>query len=229
MTPSLFAPLKFNAQGLVPVTVLDVSTHRPLMQAWANQQALELTHQTQCATFFSRSRNALWKKGESSGHVQHVESIWTDCDFDSVLYLATPDLPVCHTGTATCFFRKLSPDGFQTAAPLGSASALAALETVIRERADGPSGEKPSYTRQLLEKGLSKQTEKLTEESGELVEALHQESDARVVSETADVLYHLLVALRGRKIDFSQVEDELRRRFGVSGIEEKARRRPPAS
>ena len=191
------------------------------MVAWMNREALQATLDSGQATFFSRSRGALWRKGETSGHVLRVVEVVADCDADTLLLLVDPEGPSCHTGRATCFFRKVTkdaaPEDQQDAVPF-----LLSLEEEIRQRATSTASK--SYTRSLLDAGLQHIGGKITEEAGELSQALQSETDDRVISETADVLYHALVGLRARGLDWRRVIEALAARAGRSGHAEKASR-----
>jgi phosphoribosyl-ATP pyrophosphohydrolase/phosphoribosyl-AMP cyclohydrolase len=192
--------LAFDPAGLVPVVVQDRASGDVLMLAWANGEALARTAQTGLAHFWSRSRRALWRKGESSGHVLHVRELRADCDADAVLMVVEPEGPTCHTGTRSCF-----GDATPTAAGI-----LEELRRVIAERALGrPAG---SYTAGLLEKGLDHALKKVGEEATEVVLAAKGESEARLAEETADLLFHLLVVLQQRGVAPARALDELRRR-----------------
>lgn len=193
------------------------------MLGYLSREALQKTIDTGLATFFSRSRNSLWTKGETSGHVLRVSSILLDCDADTLLLLVDPEGPSCHTGRANCFFRRLE-GGALRELPTEAGPFLVELENLIRERQNS-TGEK-SYTRSLLDGGAPKIGAKLREEAGELAQAIAEESDERVASEAADVLYHLMVGLRARQVNVRQVMQALAARMGVSGHEEKARRGP---
>lgn len=220
------AELKYDDRGLLTVVAQDRLTGELRMLAHANREALQATLDTGEAHFYSRSRGALWKKGESSGHVLRVSEVWTDCDGDAVLYVVDPAGPTCHTGRTTCFFRVIDRAGAiaEHAAAHGM-PALARLEAELEQRKKaGGSGK--SYTRKLLDGGAPAIGAKVQEEAGELVEALARESDARVVSEAADLLYHVMVGLLSRGLGLRDVQAELARRFGVSGIDEKAARPP---
>jgi phosphoribosyl-ATP pyrophosphohydrolase/phosphoribosyl-AMP cyclohydrolase len=215
--------LKYDADGLVTVVVQDRLTGDIRMLAHADQRALQATLDTGDGHFFSRSRQALWRKGETSGHVLRVGEIWVDCDADAVLYLVDPDGPSCHTGRTSCFFRTIdragesTDDGERHGQPL-LPRLWAELEARKRAGAD------KSYTRKLLDAGATKIGAKIREEADELARAIASESDGRVVSEAADELYHVLVGLLSRGLDLRAVEAELARRFGVSGLDEKASR-----
>jgi phosphoribosyl-ATP pyrophosphohydrolase/phosphoribosyl-AMP cyclohydrolase len=209
--------LKKDAAGLVTVVAQDRLTGEVRMVAHANVEALERTIATGDAHFYSRSRAALWKKGETSGNVMRVHEVWLDCDADALLYLVDPAGPTCHTGAPSCFVRRLDGDARARATPL-----FVRLEEVIAARR-GATAEK-SYTRSLLEGGAEKIGRKLREEADELARAIESESNERVASEAADVIFHALVGLMSRDVSLRDVEAELARRFGVSGHDEKAAR-----
>lgn len=211
--------LKWDERGLVTVVVQDVATGEIRMLAHANREAVENTLSTGEAHFYSRSRRAQWKKGESSGHTIRVDEIVADCDGDAVLYLGEATGPSCHTLEETCFFERLDAGAAkkEPALPI-----LGRLERELNARRDSR-GDK-SYTRYLLDRGAPKIGEKIREEAGELAEAIANESDERVVSEFADLFYHALVGLIHRGIPLRAVLAELGRRFGRSGHEEKASR-----
>jgi len=221
------AELKYDANGLLTVVAQDRLTGELRMLAHANREALQATLDSGEAHFFSRSRNALWKKGESSGHVLSVSEVWTDCDGDAVLYLVDPAGPTCHTGRATCFFRVVGEDGaVADDAARHGVSALPRLEAELEARKASGAGK--SYTRKLLDGGPEAINAKITEEAGELAQAIAGEADERVISEAADLIYHAMVGLLHRGISLRAVEGELARRFGVSGLAEKAARKPKA-
>ncbi|MDQ3034597.1 MAG: bifunctional phosphoribosyl-AMP cyclohydrolase/phosphoribosyl-ATP diphosphatase HisIE [Myxococcota bacterium] len=210
--------LAYDAAGLVTIVVQDRLTGEVRMLAHANEAAIEATLATGEGHFWSRSRGAPWRKGETSGHVLRVREVWADCDRDAVLYLVDAEGPSCHTGAQSCFFEHGvgAPQGVR-AVPM-----LVRLEETLASRASVSAD--ASYTRSLLEKGASKIGEKIREEADELARALESESDERVVSEAADVLYHVMVGLLGRRVAARAVLEELARRFGTSGHDEKASR-----
>jgi len=219
--------LKWDAAGLVTVVVQDASSGEIRMLAHANLEALRATFDTGFAHFYSRSRQSLWCKGESSGHRLKVQQVWVDCDGDAVVYLAEPDGPSCHTNRETCFFtRARGPGEIEVDAKYHAAAALPALWQELLERRASPATK--SYTRSLLDAGPAKISAKIEEEAEELSRALQGESDERVASEAADVLYHVLVGLLSRGLSLRDVERELARRSGVSGLVEKASRAPKA-
>ncbi len=216
------ADLKYDDQGLIPVIAQDAETGEVRMVAWANREAVRKTLDTRKGHFFSRSRGALWLKGETSGNTLGVQSVWADCDGDTLLYLVDPAGPSCHTGAETCFFRRLEADGTLVDAPSEAAPTLLRLERTLEARRTAEAGK--SYTKTLLDEGAAKIDEKLREEASELGQALIDETDARVASESADLAYHMLVGLILRKVSLREVLEVLSNRFGTSGHEEKASR-----
>lgn len=210
--------LKFNDQGLIPAIVQDRLTGEVRMLAWMNRESLEKTRTTGHATFYSRSRQKLWTKGEESGNLLVVEELMADCDGDTLLVLCDPKGPSCHTGAENCFFKPLTETIEEPARPL-----VGRLEDVLQVR-KGSTSEK-SYTRSLFDGGSAKIGSKIREEAGELSDALDSESDERVASEAADVVYHTLVGLRLRNIPWRAVLAVLADRFGIGGHVEKATRK----
>jgi phosphoribosyl-ATP pyrophosphohydrolase/phosphoribosyl-AMP cyclohydrolase len=190
------------------------------MVAWMNADALRLTRETGIVHFWSRSRGALWKKGETSGNTLRLVELRVDCDADTILVRAIPAGPTCHTGATTCFFhRDDGPD--DDGAP--AVTVLEQLARVLVARRDSATGEK-SYTKSLLDAGMPKILAKIAEESGELAAELPDGDEAKVVHETADLIFHVMVGLTARNIPIERVLDELARRFGTSGHTEKAAR-----
>lgn len=215
--------IKYNEKGLVPAIAQDSKTGEVLMMAWMNEEALSLTLSTGKAHYFSRSRNKLWLKGESSGNIQQVRSVRYDCDGDTILLGVEPMGPACHTGERTCFYRSIREDGTEAGAPTEQPTpgpeVLTALYAVLmgRKKADP----EKSYVASLYAKGLPKILEKIEEESGELVEAATEKGREDIVYEMADLWFHTLVLLANESIGVSELFTELARRFGLSGIEEK--------
>ncbi|HEY4185856.1 MAG TPA: bifunctional phosphoribosyl-AMP cyclohydrolase/phosphoribosyl-ATP diphosphatase HisIE [Polyangia bacterium] len=230
MSPQADAPLAlldatvFDAAGLVPVIAQDAKTGVVRMFAWANREALALTLETGQGHFWSRSRKAVWRKGETSGNGLAVREVRIDCDGDAVLYLVDPDGPSCHTGRTSCFFRKA--DGAAVIEDDGPPDPPAVVvsrvaEVVARRRRERPD---KSYVVSLLDAGWPKILAKLAEESGELAESLPQADLAHTAHEAADLIFHMLVGLEAAGVPLDDVYGQLRRRFGVSGIDEKASR-----
>lgn len=217
----MLAEPTYDERGLVPCIVQDAVTDVVLMLAWMNAEALRLTRETGAVHFWSRSRQALWKKGETSGHTLAVAEIRIDCDLDAVLVRARPAGPTCHTGATSCFFHRDA--GGDDAVDDGPAPPiLHRLATVIEARR-AATAEK-SYTKSLLEAGMPKILAKIAEEHGELAAELPAGDDGQVVHETADLLFHVMVGLAARRIPLEAVLAELTRRFGTSGHVEKAQR-----
>jgi phosphoribosyl-ATP pyrophosphohydrolase/phosphoribosyl-AMP cyclohydrolase len=191
---------RYDERGLAPVMVQDGRSGDLLMMAWTNAEALRLTAETGFAHFWSRSRQALWKKGETSGHVLRVREVRADCDADSLLMVVEPSGPACHTGTRTCF---------GDASPT-EAGVLSELARVIHDRdRRRPEG---SYVTRLLAKGLDATLKKIGEEATEVVLAAKGESDERLAEEAADLLFHLTVALHQRGVPVERALDVLKQR-----------------
>ena len=182
---------------LLPVVVTDADRGDLLMLAWATREAVDATVATGEAHFWSRSREELWHKGATSGHVMAVDAIGVDCDADAIVYRVRPSGPACHTGDRSCFEDEARFD-------------LAALDRVVRARRGADAGS--SYTARLLAGGPRRPAEKVTEEAGELSAAALAGTDAEVIGEAADLLYHALVLLEARGLGLGDVEAELARR-----------------
>jgi phosphoribosyl-ATP pyrophosphohydrolase/phosphoribosyl-AMP cyclohydrolase len=253
MSTTVAAGLTWDERGLIPAVVQHAETGALLMVAWMNAESLALTRSTGLAHFWSRSRQKLWMKGETSGHTLAVQEVRTDCDADTLLIRALPAGPACHTGKPTCFFRILPagvpatappdtsdvPDAAVSSAPPDTSFieddgppapavlVLDRLQAILRARRDDASAEK-SYTKSLLAGGYPKILAKIAEEHGELAAELPAGAAKDVVHETADLLFHVMVGLVARDIPFDDVWAELARRFGVSGHAEKAARPPKA-
>jgi len=214
-------PLTFDAQGLVPVVVQDRLTGEIRMVAFATSEAVRNTVRTGRATFWSRSRGELWEKGQMSGNGIRVERVLVDCDADCVVYSSDPHGNSCHTGAESCFFQALE-EGKLVQSNLQPQTLFARLEAVLEARKASTGA--ASYTRSLYDAGSAAIGAKVREEAGELAVALETETDERVVSEAADVVYHVLVGLRSRSIPWRRVLAELARRLGTSGHQEKKAR-----
>ena len=192
-----------KGDGLVPAIVQDADTGAVLMLGYMNREAVEQTLARKRAVFFSRSKQRLWEKGETTGHTLDVLGLALDCDNDTLLVTARPRGPACHNGTLTCF-------GDEPRSAATRIAFLAKLEGVIAQRAT----EKPeaSYTARLLDKGVARVAQKVGEEGVELALAGVGEPEQKVIEESADLLFHMLVLLRARGIAFDQVVRQLESR-----------------
>ncbi len=189
--------------GLVPAIVQDADTGAVLMLAYMNREAFDETLKRRRAVFFSRSKQRLWEKGETTGHTLDVVDVAVDCDNDTLLITARPRGPACHEGTLTCF-------GNAPRAAATGLGFLAKLESVIEQRAtETPES---SYTARLLAKGVAKVAQKVGEEGVEVALAGVAEADDKVLEESADLVFHLLVLLRARGLTLKQVVDALESR-----------------
>lgn len=203
-----FSILKFDENGLIPVITQSYHTGKVLMQAYANKEAIEETLKSGYATYYSRSRKSLWKKGETSGNLQKIVDIKVDCDEDSLIYTVIEEGPACHTGEVSCFYRSIDiqkvtkPDSFEI---------LHQLYELIEDRKEKlPEN---SYVASLFKKGSDKIIQKVGEEAVETVIALKNKNKDEIILETADLLFHLLVALVDADIKLSDIQQELLKRF----------------
>lgn len=191
--------IDFNKNnGLVPVIVQNYLNNQVLMLGYMNAEALEKTQKEGLVTFFSRSKNRLWKKGETSGNFLKVKSILMDCDADTLLIKAEPLGPTCHTGSDSCF-KEESAKGF-----------LYQLQQTISKRIEN--NDEKSYTNQLFKKGINKVAQKVGEEAVELVIEAKDENIALFKSEAADLLYHFLILLKAKNLSLEDIEDVLKQR-----------------
>lgn len=183
--------------GLVPAIVQDAISGKVLMQGYMNEEALAKTQETGMVTFFSRSKNRLWTKGEASGNFMELVSMAADCDGDSILVKANPRGPVCHTGADTCFFEEnLSKTVF-----------IDQLRTIIKDRKNNPND--TSYTASLFAKGINKIAQKVGEEAVEIVIEAKDDNKELFLGEAADLLFHYLVLLEAKNYELDEVMDVL--------------------
>jgi phosphoribosyl-ATP pyrophosphohydrolase/phosphoribosyl-AMP cyclohydrolase len=202
--------LRWGPGGLIPAVVQETDTGEVLMVAWMDRAALAATLERGESHFWSRSRQALWRKGETSGHVQHVDGVYADCDGDTLLVQVHQEGVACHTGARTCFFTRLSGPPDPAGAGAGPA-VLEVVERVIQSRQASPAP--GSYVAGLLARGEAHICRKIGEEATEVITgALGGEGDGRVVSEIADLWFHSMVLLAHRGIPLRQVFAELARR-----------------
>jgi phosphoribosyl-AMP cyclohydrolase / phosphoribosyl-ATP pyrophosphohydrolase len=215
----MFGEIEFDQRGLAPCVVQDFATGEVLMLAYVSAESLEMTLESGDLHFHSRSRDELWKKGESSGSFMHLRQLRYDCDGDALVAMVDPAGPACHTGQRSCFYREVlgSASSRKDAPPAPgepfpvSYEALPALERTLRSRAvERPDG---SYTVKLLD-DRALIGEKVEEEAEEVVRAAREESNERVAEEAADLLYHLSVLLVSRGVSQSAVMEVLNDRSG---------------
>ena len=204
--------VKFDERGLVPAIVQNAATREVLTLAYMNRESLEKTIETQETWFWSRSREELWHKGETSGNTQKVVSITLDCDADAVVVLVDPAGPACHTGATSCFETGTNATGI--------GSVLDQLHELIQSRErERPSN---SYTTYLFDEGLDKILKKVGEESAETIIAAKNQDPERVISEVADLMYHLLVLLVARGVSLEEISKELGQRRKGGNASERA-------
>ncbi len=199
--------LKFDERGLIPAIVQDVRTRRVLMLAYMNEESLRLSMEKELACFWSRSRNELWIKGETSGNYQHLVSIATDCDRDTLLLLVEPDGPACHLGTESCFEYPLWAS--ETRGDFTLSGLMGLLAGRKSERPEG------SYTTYLFDKGLDKILKKVGEESTEVIIAAKARDKRETVYEIADLAYHVMVLMTEAGISLEEVRQELASRHVI--------------
>lgn len=208
--------------GLLPVITQDSTTNEVLMLAYMDKEALELTLKTKQAHYFSRSKQRIWKKGESSGHLQNVKDILLDCDNDTLLLKVEQLGVACHTGRKSCFFTNLETNETVSDVEVNTTKAYGVIDTlyhVIESRKnDDPT---KSYTAKLLKGKENSMLKKIVEEAGEFTFAIKDNDEEEIIYEAADIVYHMLVAMASKNINPDRVKQELARRFGLSGIEEK--------
>lgn len=205
---SVVDELQWDAQGLIPAVVQDTETGQLLMVAWMSRDSLEATRRSGLTHFWSRARQTLWRKGETSGHAQHVDGLYADCDRDTLLVQVHQDGAACHTGARSCFFTSLDDDGMSPAFGSAGPAMLEVLERVLESRKVAPPP--GSYVAGLLRKGEAQICRKIGEEAAEVMTAaLGGEGDARVISEIADLWFHTMVLLTARGIPLRRVLQEL--------------------
>jgi phosphoribosyl-ATP pyrophosphohydrolase/phosphoribosyl-AMP cyclohydrolase len=214
--------IDWEKSDLLPVIVQDVRNGDVLMMAYMNREALELSLATKTAHYFSRSKQRLWKKGESSGHLQHIKQCFIDCDNDTLLIKVEQEGVACHTGRRSCFFTELESGESVSdveVSPTAMYGVIDELYHTILERKNADPGS--SWTAKLFAKGENTILKKVVEEAGEFSFAVKDDDEAEIIYEAADLTYHVLVALGYKNISPDRIKQELARRFGMSGIAEK--------
>jgi phosphoribosyl-AMP cyclohydrolase / phosphoribosyl-ATP pyrophosphohydrolase len=193
----------FEKNELIPCVVQDVNTKQVLMLAYMNEESFRLTKESGFATFFSRSRQSLWVKGETSGNMLKVESLHWDCDEDTILCLVTPHGPTCHTGKVSCFD--------ETVSEFKASSIWTHLFDTINDRRANP--KEGAYTTYLFNKGLDKMLKKVGEETAEIIIASKNESKDDLIGEIADLAYHLAVVMVEKEVTLEEIEAKLASRI----------------
>jgi len=218
--------IDWQKHPLIPAIVQDSESGEVLMLAYMNEEALAKTLKTGLAHYYSRSRQKLWQKGESSGNIQEVEEIKLDCDSDTILLKVRQKGPACHTGRKSCFYKDLT-SGQITSKPIQDPATMYEdivdlLYHTIQEKKDADPTK--SWTAKLFSKGENTILKKVAEEAAEFCFAVKDNNKEEIIYECADLVYHTLVALAFSDVSPELVRSELKRRFGTSGIEEKASR-----
>ncbi len=211
---------------LLPVIVQEVGTNEVLMMAYMNKEALELSLSSKIAHYFSRSKQRIWKKGESSGHTQAIQEFLLDCDNDTLLIKVIQEGVACHTGRKSCFFTNIETGEAVSEAEVDSVAMYGVIDELYhiildRKKADPET----SWTAKLFAKGENTILKKIVEEAGELCFAVKDDNEEEIIYEAADLVYHCMVALGLKNISPDRIKQELARRFGMSGIAEKNSRK----
>jgi len=214
--------IDWTKNDLIPAIVQDSSSNKVLMLAYMNKEAVKLTCKTNLAHYYSRSRQKMWKKGESSGNLQHVKEIYLDCDLDTILLKVVQDGGcACHTGRESCFFNRVDVDEkpSKVLSTMDNYSVTDKLYHTLQERK--LANPETSYVASLFKKGENSILKKVVEEAGEFCFAVKDNDEKEIVYEAADLAFHTLIALAQKNINPDLIKQELERRFGLSGIEEK--------
>ncbi|MDO7253244.1 bifunctional phosphoribosyl-AMP cyclohydrolase/phosphoribosyl-ATP diphosphatase HisIE [Helicobacter cappadocius] len=223
------AKLDWGKSPLIPVVVQNFEDNSVLMLGFMNQDALRLSFETGFLHYFSRTKNRIWKKGEQSGHTQKIIEIFLDCDNDTLLAKVIQKGVVCHTGTQSCFFKKIDIQDSSISSIYESQDINEKYNfidilyhTLQDKKTQSP---QTSYTASLYAKGDNEICKKIIEEAGELTFALKDNEKKQIIYECSDLIYHILVALSYKNIDPDLIITELKRRSGMSGIDEKNSRK----
>jgi len=226
MMQEILNRVDWEKSELLPVIVQDSTTNEVLMMAYMNREALELSLVTKTAHYFSRSKQRIWKKGESSGHTQTIHSFNIDCDNDTLLIKVTQKGVACHTGRKSCFFTELESGESNSEVEVDTTAAYGVIDTLyhtIQERKNADPT--TSWTAKLMNKGDNTILKKVVEEAGEYCFAHKDNDEEEMIYEAADLTYHMLVALAVKNISPDRIKQELARRFDMSGIAEKNSRK----
>lgn len=201
-----FNQIKFNQEGLIPVITQHVETKEVLMLAYMNQESLQKTIDEKVAYYFSRSRQSLWKKGETSGHYQYVKSLTYDCDGDSLLMQVEQVGVACHENVMSCFHHPI----IESVNSTQSESVIESIYATIKERKESPLA--GSYTNYLFDKGIDKILKKVGEETAEIIIAAKNPGKDELIYEISDFVYHILVLMVEKGIQISDIKNELKGR-----------------
>jgi len=218
--------IDWQKSELLPVIVQDTATNEVLMMAYMNREALELSLSSKVAHYYSRSKQRLWKKGESSGHFQYIDRFLLDCDNDTLLIQVRQEGVACHTGRKSCFFTDLVSDEVISEPQIDTRAAYGIIDelyhTILSRKNSDPA---TSWTAKLLNSGDNAILKKVVEEAGEFSFAIKDGNENEIIYECADLVYHVLVALGHKNISPDRIKQELARRVGTSGIAEKNSRK----
>lgn len=206
MENNIMVEIKYDEKGLIPAIIQDSSNNEVLMMAYMNEESLNKTLASGYTWFFSRSRQQLWMKGESSGNTQKVEQILYDCDEDTLLIKVKPAGPACHTGNYSCFYRDLQGEEIDTSIPFQVNILQELYQIILSRQQEMPEG---SYTSYLFQEGIDKILKKVGEESAEVIIAAKNRDKNEVVYETADLIYHLLVMMVEQGVKLADIYKEL--------------------
>jgi phosphoribosyl-ATP pyrophosphohydrolase/phosphoribosyl-AMP cyclohydrolase len=222
----ILSRVDWDNSNLLPVIVQDNANNEVLMMAYMNKEALELSLQTKIAHYFSRSKQRIWKKGESSGHIQTIHSFSIDCDNDTLLIKVTQEGVACHTGHRSCFFTELESGESNSKVEVDTTATYGVIDTLYHTIQDRKNADpKTSWTAKLIHKGENTILKKVVEEAGEFSFAYKDNDENEMIYEAADLTYHMLVALAVKNISPDRIKQELARRFNMSGISEKNSRK----
>lgn len=214
--------IDWEKSELLPVIVQEISSNEVLMMAYMDKEALELSLTTKVAHYFSRSKQRIWKKGETSGHTQAIQEFLLDCDNDTLLIKVVQEGVACHTGRKSCFFTNIETGETISDIQVDSAAIYGVIDelyhTILERKSADPQS---SWTAKLFAKGENTILKKIVEEAGELCFAVKDDNEEEIIYEAADLVYHCLVALGLKNISPDRVKQELARRFNMSGITEK--------
>lgn len=201
--------LKYDNNGLIPAIIQNYNTKDVLMLGYMNKESLKLTLETKRTWFFSRSRQKLWNKGETSGNYHDVKEIKYDCDKDTLLVLVKPNGPTCHTGNESCFYNLMYAEDEKNNNEATNVLDLL-YERILSRKEDDTEG---SYTKYLFEKGIDKILKKVGEEASEVIIASKNDDKEEIIYEVSDLIYHVLVLLSDRNVSLEEIRQELYKRY----------------